>query len=75
VDQKHRQIVALYRPVKPQLDSLAVAAGVIGDSTHAQIKRLLNPEQQVKFDRIRSESRKDLARRRGKDTIIPRGIR
>ena len=75
MDQKHRQIVALYSPVKPQLDSLAVAAGVISDSTHAQIKKLLDSEQQVKFDRLRSESRKDLARRRGKDSIIPRGLR
>lgn len=67
VDQKHRQIMALYRPVQPQLDSLALAARVISDSTHAQIKRLLSPAQQVKLDKLRAEGRHDLAKRRGKD--------
>ena len=72
LDQKHRQIVALYRPVQPQLDSLALAARVISDSTHAQIKRLLAPAQQVKLDQMRAASRHDLAKRRGKDTVGPR---
>ena len=67
VDQKHRQIMALYRPMQPQLDSLALAARVISDSTHAQIKRLLSPAQQVKLDKLRAEGRHDLAKRRGKD--------
>lgn len=75
MDQKHRQIVAVYRPVKPQLDSLALAARVISDSTHAQIKRLLNPAQQEKLEKMRAEGRKDLARRRGKDTLGPPSIR
>ena len=68
IEQKHRQIVALYKPVKPQLDSIAVQARVVSDSTHAQIKRLLNPDQQVKLDRLRAAARKDLAERRGGDT-------
>ena len=72
VDQKHRQIMALYRPVQPQLDSLALAARVISDSTHAQIKRLLNPAQQAKLDKMRAESRRDLAKRRTKDGVRPR---
>jgi len=72
LDQKHHQIVALYRPVQPQLDSLALAARVISDSTHAQIKRLLAPAQQVKLDQMRATSRRDLAKRRGKDTVGPR---
>ena len=72
LDQKHRQIMALYRPVQPQLDSLALAARVISDSTHAQIKRLLNPAQQEKLDKMRAASRRDLAKRRGKDTVGPR---
>lgn len=72
MDQKHRQIVALYQPVQPQLDSLALAARVISDSTHAQIKRLLVPAQQEKLDKMRAASRHDLARRRGKDSIGPR---
>ena len=68
IDQKHRQIVALYKPIKPQLDSIAVQARVVSDSTHAQIKRLLDPDQQVKLDKMRAAARKELADRRGGDT-------
>src|SRR3954471_1679901 len=68
IEQKHRQIMALYKPVKPQLDSIAIEARVISDSTHAQIKRLLNPEQQAKLDKMRAAARKDLADRRGRDS-------
>jgi Spy/CpxP family protein refolding chaperone len=68
IEQKHRQIVTLYKPVRPQLDSIAVVARVVSDSTHAQIKRLLNPDQQAKLDRMRTSARKELADRRGGDT-------
>ena len=68
IDLKHRQIMALYKPLRPQLDSTAVLARVVSDSTHAQIKRLLNPDQQVKLDKMRAAARKDLAERRGGDT-------
>jgi Spy/CpxP family protein refolding chaperone len=68
MEQKHRQIVALYKPIKPELDSIAVVARVVSDSTHAQIKRLLNPDQQAKFDKVRSGARRDLAERRGGDS-------
>ena len=74
MDQKRNQIVALYRPVKPQLDSLALASRVISDSTHAQIKRLLNPEQQAKLEEMRAASRHDQDRRRKKDSVLPPGI-
>lgn len=68
IEQKHRQIMALYKPVKPQLDSIAVEAHVVSDSTHAQIKRLLNPDQQVKLDKMREAARRELTARRGGDT-------
>src|SRR3954466_4254068 len=68
IEQKHRQILALYKPVKPQLDSIAVQAQVVSDSTHAQIKKLLNPEQQQKIDRMRAGARRELAERRGGDS-------
>ena len=68
IEQKHRQIVTLYKPVKPQLDSIAVLARVVSDSTHAQIKRLLNPEQQQKLDKMRAAARKELNERRGGDS-------
>ncbi|HEX9085723.1 MAG TPA: hypothetical protein VF836_13370 [Gemmatimonadaceae bacterium] len=68
IEQKHRQIVTLYKPLKPQLDSIAVLTRVVSDSTHAQIKRLLNPDQQVKLDRMRAAARRELAERRGGDS-------
>jgi Spy/CpxP family protein refolding chaperone len=68
IEQKHRQIMALYKPLRSQLDSAAVLARVVSDSTHAQIKRLLNPDQQVKLDKMRAAARRDLAERRGGDT-------
>lgn len=68
IEQKHQQIVALYKPVKPQLDSIAVVARVVSDSTHAQIKRLLNPDQQAKLDKMRAAGRRELGERRGKDS-------
>ena len=68
LEQKHVQIVALYKPLKPQLDSIATLVRVVGDSTHAQIKRLLDPDQQVKLDKMRAAARKDLVERRGGDT-------
>jgi len=61
--------VALYKPVKPELDSIALLARVVSDSTHAQIKRLLNPDQQAKLDRMRAAARRELAERRGGDTV------
>jgi len=68
IEQKHRQIVALYKPVKPQLDSIAVLARIVSDSTHAQIKRLLNADQAAKLDRMREAAHRELAERRGGDS-------
>ena len=79
IEQKHRQIVALYKPVQPQLDSLAKLSRVVSDSTHEQIKRLLSPDQAAKLDKMRAAARKELAERRGGDTVGgpggPRGDR
>jgi Spy/CpxP family protein refolding chaperone len=73
IDLKHRQIVTLYKPLRPELDSIAILARVVSDSTHAQIKRLLDPDQQAKLDRMRAAARKDLAERRGGDTVTGGG--
>jgi hypothetical protein len=69
IEQKHRQIVSLYKPVQPQLDSIAKLARVVSDSTHEQIKRLLNADQGAKLDKMRAAARKELAGRRGGDTV------
>lgn len=73
IEQRHRQIIALYKPVQPQLDSIAVVARQVSDSTHAQIKKLLDPGQQQKLDRMREAAREDLADRRGKDSAARGG--
>lgn len=62
--ERHRQIVALYEPLKPQLDSVGAAARSISDSSHEQIKRLLDPSQQAKLDKMRDAARKDRDRGR-----------
>ena len=69
IEEKHRQILALYKPVQPELDSIAKLARLVSDSTHEQIKRLLTPEQAAKFDKLRAAARKDLAERRGNDSL------
>jgi hypothetical protein len=69
IEEKHRQILALYKPVQPELDSIAKLARVVSDSTHEQIKRLLTPEQSEKFDKLRTAARKELIERRGGDTL------
>jgi hypothetical protein len=62
--ERHRQIVALFKPVKPQLDSITAEARAVSDSTHEQIKRLLDPGQRAEFDRMRAAARKDMDRGR-----------
>src|SRR5205085_12422434 len=69
IEEKHRQILALYKPVQPELDSIAKLARLVSDSTHEQIKRLLTPEQAAKFDKLRAAARKDLAERRANDSL------
>lgn len=61
---RHRQIVALFKPVKPQMDSIGVMARAVSDSTHEQIKKLLTPEQAKKFDAMRDAAHRELARSR-----------
>ncbi len=66
LENREKQMRQLFAPIQPQMDSLMKIGKVIGDSTHEQLKRVLTPEQQVKFDKIRTESRKrgDSARKR-----------
>ena len=58
MDSRRKQMHELYKPIQPQLDSLMKVGHAIGDSTHEQLKRLLNPEQQAKLDRMREEMRR-----------------
>lgn len=58
-EQRRQQMRDLYKPLRPQLDSLAQAGHAISESTHAQIRRILTPEQQTKWDEMRARFRRD----------------
>ena len=65
MERRRNQMRELYKPIQPQLDSLMKVGRAISDSTHEQLKRLLNPEQQAKLDRMRDEMRRRGGRRGG----------
>jgi Spy/CpxP family protein refolding chaperone len=52
LDIRHREISKIVAPVRPQLDS-------VREATRVQIKRLLDPGQQKRFQDWVDESRKD----------------
>ncbi len=59
MERRREQIRAVYRPIRPQLDSLDKVGRAISDSTHAQVRRILNLDQQVKWDAMRERARKN----------------
>lgn len=59
MERRREQIREVYRPLRPQLDSLEKVGRAISDSTHAQVRRILTPEQQVKWDEMRDRARKN----------------
>ena len=59
MERRREQIREVYRPIRPQLDSLDKVGRGISDSTHAQVRRILNPDQQVKWDAMRDRARKN----------------
>ena len=52
LDIRHREMSKIVAPVKPQLDS-------VREATRAQIKRLLDPTQQQRFQEWVDESKKE----------------
>jgi hypothetical protein len=52
LDIRHREMSRIVAPVRPQLDS-------VRDATRAQIKRLLDPGQQKRFEEWVNESKKE----------------
>lgn len=63
---RRTQMRELFKPIRPQMDSLQNVAKAMGDSTHEQIKRILTPEQGRKLDEMRQRMRRrDSARARG----------
>jgi Spy/CpxP family protein refolding chaperone len=59
MERRREQIREVYRPIRPQLDSLDKVGREISDSTHAQVRRILTAEQQVKWDAMRDRARKN----------------
>lgn len=66
MDAQRRKISALYRPLRPQWDSVAVLARAVSDSTQAELRTVLTPEQRVKLDLMRAEVRRRAAEHRAR---------
>ncbi len=58
MNSRRAQMREVFKPIRPQMDSLQKVAKVIGDSTHEQLKRILTPEQGAKLDQMRDRNRK-----------------
>ncbi len=67
--RRREQIREAYRPIRPQLDSLDKIGRSISESSHAQVRRILTAEQQVKWDAMRDRARKsyEASRKRNED--------
>ena len=61
LENRRKQMRELFAPIKPQLDSLTAINEKMRDSTHEQLRKVLTPEQQVKFDRMHEEAKKRAA--------------
>ena len=55
---RRAQMRALWQPLRPQMDSIEKIARAVSDSTHEQLKRILNPEQGRKLDAMRERGRR-----------------
>ena len=62
------QMRELFKPIRPQMDSLQKIAKEIGDSTHEQLKRVLTREQGKKLDEMRDRMRRRNAERARADS-------
>lgn len=70
LENRQKQMRQLFAPIQPQMDSLMALGKVVRDSTHEQLRRVLTPEQRVRFDKMHEEAKKrgvDARRRWDKD--------
>ena len=56
--RRRAQMRELWKPLRPQMDSVQQLAKAVSDSTHEQLKRILTPEQAAKLDAMRERGRK-----------------
>ena len=66
LDVRRKQMHQLFEPIRPQMDSLMALDKVMRDSTHQQLRSLLTPGQQVKFDKMHAEAMKREAEQRSR---------
>lgn len=71
LENRDKQMRQLFAPVRPTLDSLTQLSKVIRDSTHQQLRRVLTPEQQTKFDKMHQEALKRSAEARRRWEMAP----
>ena len=73
LESRQKQMRQLFAPIQPQMDSLMALGKVVRDSTHEQLRRVLTPEQRVRFDKMHKEAQKRGAdaRRRGDKEMGP----
>lgn len=64
MDAQHKKMSALYKPLRPTMDSVDALARIVSDSTQDQLRLILTPDQQKKLDALRAEMRKRDADRR-----------
>lgn len=63
MDAQRKKMSALYKPLRPMMDSVDALARVISDSTQDRLRLVLTPDQQKKLDAMRTEMRKRDAER------------
>ncbi|MEO6778616.1 MAG: hypothetical protein ABI194_04115, partial [Gemmatimonadaceae bacterium] len=66
MDAQRKKMSALYKPLRPTMDSVDALARNISDSTQDQLRRVLTPDQQRKLDAMRAAMRKRDAERRAR---------
>jgi Spy/CpxP family protein refolding chaperone len=64
--RRRTQMRELFKPLRPQIDSIQKIGKVLSDSTHEQLKRVLTPEQGKKLDEMRERGRKEAAEMRAR---------
>ena len=65
---RRTQMRELFRPIRPQMDSLQNIAKAMGDTTHEQLKKILTAAQAKKLDELRERMRRRDAERAKRDS-------
>ena len=64
--RRRNQMRELFKPLRPQIDSIQKIGETISNSTHEQLKRVLTPDQGKKLDEMRERGRKEAAEMRAR---------